>query len=117
MSSFPNDSFGPSRPAVPGDIIVLYGTGWGQTTELLLAGELATGAASLLPNANPMVSFGGAIMSTEDVLYIGGTPGTAGLRQLVIRVPADAQPGDNEVILIVYGKSTPAGPVVPVAAP
>ncbi len=116
-NSFPNDRFGPSRPAEPGDIILLYGTGWGETTAGLAAGELASGAAELLPEANPMVTFGGIPMSSEDVLYVGVTPTTAGLYQLAIRVPANALPGNNEVILTVYGKSTPVGPVIPVVVP
>lgn len=56
-------------------------------------------------------------MAAQDVLYVGVTPGTAGLFQLAIRVPAGAQPGDNQVVLTVYGQSTPVGPVIPVAAP
>jgi uncharacterized protein (TIGR03437 family) len=124
------DQYGPSRPAVPGDIIVLYGTGWGETTAALGTGELASGAAELLPDANPTVIFGGVALAPEDVLYVGATPNTAGLYQLVIRVPAVAIPGSqqipgrvtditrcgfqcNQVILTVYGKSTPVGPVIP----
>jgi uncharacterized protein (TIGR03437 family) len=116
-SAFPNDSFGPSRPANPGDIVLLYGTGWGETDPSYAAGELATGAAQVLPEASAMVSFGGIIMDAADVLYVGVTPGSAGLYQLAIRIPEGAQPGDNEVVLTVYGKSTPVGPVIPVAAP
>ena len=110
------DQFGTSRPAMPGDIIVLYGTGWGETTAALDTGELATAAAELLPVANPMVSFGGIFLAPEDVFYVGVTPQTAGLFQLAIRVPAGAQPGNNQVVLTVYGKSTPVGPVIPVVA-
>jgi uncharacterized protein (TIGR03437 family) len=111
------DEFGTSRPAVLGDIIVLYGTGWGETTAALVTGELASGAAELLPEANAMVTFGGIPMDSEDVLYVGVTPTTAGLFQLAIRVPLGATPGNQSVILTVYGKSTPIGPVVPVVAP
>jgi uncharacterized protein (TIGR03437 family) len=64
-----------------------------------------------------MVTFGGIPMAAEDVFYVGVTPGTAGLYQLAIRVPASAIPGDNQVVLTVYGKSTPLGPVVPITSP
>ncbi len=114
---FPNDSYGPSRPAVPGDIVLLFGTGWGPTEAFGSAGYPISGAGELLPGANPMVTFGGAVMAPEDVLYVGVTPGYAGLYQLAIRIPATAQPGNNQVVLTVYGKSTPTGPVVPVASP
>ena len=110
------DQFGPSRPAKPGDIILLFGTGWGSTTAGLMTGELAPGAAEVLAGANPMATFGGVPLSAGDVFYVGVTPGAAGLFQLAIRVPAGAQPGNNQVVLTVYGKSTPAGPVIPVAA-
>ena len=56
-------------------------------------------------------------MAVEDVLYVGLTPGYAGLYQLAIRVPANAVVGNKQVVLTVYGKSTPVGPVVPVALP
>lgn len=111
------DVFGGSRPAKAGDIIVLYGTGWGDTTAALGLGELATGAAQLLPAANPTVSFGGIFLPPEGVLYVGVTPGTAGLYQLAIRVPAVSIPGNYQVVLTVYGKSTPIGPFVPVTSP
>jgi len=67
--------------------------------------------------ANPMVSFGGGFLASEDILYVGATPQAAGLCQLAIKVPANAQPGNNQVALTVYGKSTPVGPVVPVVLP
>jgi uncharacterized protein (TIGR03437 family) len=53
----------------------------------------------------------------ECILYVGVTPQNAGLYQLVIKVPENAQPGNNEVVLTAYGKSTPLGPVVPVPLP
>ncbi len=110
-----NDQFGPSRPAKPGDIILLYGTGWGPTTAGLATGELASVAAEVLPKASPKITFGGIVMSPDDIFYVGVTPGTAGLYQAAIRVPTTAQAGNNQVVLTVYGKSTPVGPVVPVA--
>lgn len=111
------DQFGPSRPAVPGDIILLFGTGWGDTEPNLSTGELAPGAAQVLPDANPMVLFGGVLLVPEGVFYVGVTPNTVGLFQLGIRVPAGATPGNHQVVLTVYGKSSPAGPVVPVRGP
>ncbi len=111
------DEFGTSRPAMPGDIIVLYGTGWGETEAALSTGELASRAAELLPDARPIVTFGGIPMHREDVFYVGVTPTTAGLYQLAIRVPAIAMTGNNQVVLTVYGKSTPIGPVIPVVVP
>ncbi|MDA1234057.1 MAG: hypothetical protein O3A53_04585, partial [Acidobacteria bacterium] len=94
-----NDEFGPSRPAKPGDIVLLFGTGWGPTTAALGTGQLATGSAQLLPDANPMVSFSGIFLAPQNVLYVGVTPNTAGLYQLAIRVPGIAIPGNYPVVL------------------
>ncbi len=110
-----NDQFGPSRPAKPGDIILMYGTGWGDTTAHLGTGVLAGGAASVVVEAAPSITFGGVPLAAEDIFYVGVTPGTAGLYQAAIRIPATAQAGNNQVVLTVYGKSTPVGPVVAVA--
>jgi uncharacterized protein (TIGR03437 family) len=115
VSAFPNDSFGPSRPAKPGDIVLLYGTGWGPTAAALTTGELASEGAQVLENA--MVTFGGIPLAADDVLYVGVTPLTAGLFQLAIRIPDGTSPGNKQVVLTVYGKSTPLGPVIPVATP
>jgi uncharacterized protein (TIGR03437 family) len=112
-----NDQFGPSRPAKPRDIIVLYGTGWGDTEAHLETGQLASEAAELLPEANHKITLGGIQLANGDVLYVGVTPEAAGLYQAVIRIPLNTQPGNKQVVLTVYGKSTPVGPVIPIGGP
>lgn len=114
---FNEPGFGPSRPAKPGDIILLYGTGWGDTTANLATGQLAPGAAEVLPEANRKITLGGVQLDPSDIFYVGVTPQTAGLYQAAIRIPANAPAGNQPVVLTVYGKSTPAGPVIPIAAP
>jgi uncharacterized protein (TIGR03437 family) len=115
---FTDEEFGPSRPAKPGEIVLLYGTGWGPTGPVVLTtGERAAGAAKVLEAANPTVSLDGFLLAPEDVFYVGVTPGTAGLFQLAIRIPEGTTPGNKQVVLRVYGKATPLGPVIPVAAP
>ena len=110
------DEFGPSRPAKAGDIILLFGTGWGPTERPLATGELAPGPAEVL-DANPLVTLGGIPLAADDVLYVGVTPNTAGLFQLAIRIPQGTTPGNKQVVLTVHGKSTPLGPVIPIGAP
>lgn len=112
-----NDEFGPSRPARPGDVVVLYGTGWGETTANLGTGELASEGAEVLPAANRKLTLGGIQLADEDLIYVGVTPQTAGLYQAAIRIPANTTPGNKQVVLTVYGKSTPVGPVIPIGAP
>ena len=112
-----HDQYGPSRPAKPGDIVLLYGTGWGETTANLTAGQLATAGAEVLPSANRKLTLGGMQLADEDLIYVGVTPQAAGLYQAAIRIPANTTPGNKQVVLTVYGKSTPVGPVIPIGAP
>jgi uncharacterized protein (TIGR03437 family) len=111
------NDYGPSRPAKPGDIVLLYGTGWGETNPSFTTGQLATGAAEVLPAANRKLTLGGIQLSDEDLIYVGVTPEAAGLYQAAIRIPANTTPGNKQVVLTVYGKSTPVGPVIPIGAP
>ena len=104
-----------SRPAQAGDIISVYGTGWGPTTKSTATGELVLEAAALLPEANPMVKLGGFTVPAENILYIGAAPGAAGLYQLNMIVPSLPGIGDRNIELTVYGKSSPVGPAIPVA--
>ena len=108
---------GLARPARPGDLVEIYGTGWGRTTPAAATGELAPGAATLRTEANPKVAIGGVQLAPEDLLYVGLAPGTAGLYQLNIRIPETAAPGNQELTLTVYGKTSPTGPVIPIAEP
>ena len=96
---------------------MLYGTGWGDTTANLATGQLATAAAKLLPSANPKITLGGIQLSEQDLIYVGVTPQAAGLYQAAIRIPVNTTPGNKQVVLTVYGKSTPVGPVIPIGEP
>jgi uncharacterized protein (TIGR03437 family) len=104
----------PSRPTPSGGVIVLYSTGGGVTDQ-----TIATGAGSpFSPPANLLASVT-ANVGTEaaKVVFAGMTPGTAGLAQVNIVVPAtgpDGQPlppGDYPVVLTVDGVKSNAGDV------
>ena len=71
----------PTEPVKPGDIIVLYGTGFGPTNPPLPTGQLVTTAA---PLANPVqITIGGA---TASVAFAGLIQ--AGLYQFNVTVPS-----------------------------
>ena len=79
------------RPAKPGDIIVMFGVGFGQTTPG--ATEGAAGAAQSIAGAN--VSFGGLFVNGvtyADSLFTGLVPGLVGLYQINVKIPADLIP-------------------------
>ncbi len=91
----------PSRPVKAGEILILFGVGFGPTSPTVPAGELFSGAA-------PSV--------TEPQFFIGGMPATvlfagiveAGLFQFNIVVPS-APSGDQILTASVGGVTTPQG--------
>jgi uncharacterized protein (TIGR03437 family) len=104
----------PSRPTPSGGVIVLYSTGGGVTDQ-----TIATGAGSpFSPPANLLASVTANVgTQAAKVVFAGMTPGTAGLAQVNIVVPAtgpDGQPlppGDYPVVLTVDGVKSNAGDV------
>jgi uncharacterized protein (TIGR03437 family) len=103
---------GASSPAKPGDVIILYTTGFGPTTPPIPSGQVVTSAA-------PVVNLS-AITAT-----IGGLPATvqwagitmAGVWQLNVQVPLGAPTGDAAIVAQIGGKSTQGGAFVTVQGP
>jgi uncharacterized protein (TIGR03437 family) len=94
-------------PAKPGEIVVLFGDGFGLPVTTLTPGsedqwgELATW---------PQVSIGGATASVQWAGVI-----SPGLYQINVTMPSTATTGDNQVIATYAGASSPAGAMIPVA--
>ncbi len=107
-----------TRPARPGEFIVLYATGFGLTTPAFEAGEIPqnhpSGPTGEIDKAQMTVMIGEFMVLAEDIFYAGVAPCCAGLNQLVIRVPAAVPDGDHEVIVTINGVSAPAGPFISV---
>ena len=99
-------------PAVPGEFVTLFGTGFGAVEPPLEAGQIP-GAAAVLANAAAF-TVGGIAVPPEDVLYAGASPCCAGLYQFTLRVPPDIPDGDAAVTATVSGISTPKGPFLTV---
>jgi uncharacterized protein (TIGR03437 family) len=98
---------GPLRPAKPGDVLTLYGTGFGATSPPTNAGEIPTKIArTVLP---PKVTVGGVVLASSDVLYAGVALFSAGLYQVNIRIPASVPDGDQPVTLQLGQYVSPAG--------
>ncbi|HEV2687695.1 MAG TPA: choice-of-anchor V domain-containing protein [Bryobacteraceae bacterium] len=101
------------RPAKPGEIVSLYGTGFGDTNPSVATGQLATGAASLTNSITVII--GGVTLASGDVLYAGLSPGSiSGLYQFNVRVPASVSDGDVPVSISIGGFQTQAGTTIPV---
>ncbi|HET8546410.1 MAG TPA: hypothetical protein VFL57_00320 [Bryobacteraceae bacterium] len=97
-----------SAPARPGSVVTVYATGLGLTSPAFAPGELPTSAAS--PVGRVEVALGGNVLAPEDVLYSGVTPGSAGLYQVNIRVPATVTDGEQPIAIRVGAVLSPAGP-------
>lgn len=102
-----------ARPAHPGEIISLFGTGFGDTSPSLTAGQLDSGIANLTNSIT--VTIGGVTLSSSDVLYAGLSPGSiSGLYQINVRVPASTPAGDIPVTITIGGSQTQSGATIPV---
>jgi uncharacterized protein (TIGR03437 family) len=102
-----------ASPASPGDIVSLYGTGFGDTSAPFVAGQLATGIAML---TNPItVTIGGTALAASDILYAGLSPGSInGLYQFNVRIPSTAPTGEVPVTISIGGVETQAGVTIPI---
>jgi uncharacterized protein (TIGR03437 family) len=98
-----------ARPAARGGIIIIYGTGAGDTTPLLATGEAApaSGNPLVLTKVQPSVTIGG---KNTTVLFSGLAPGFVGLWQINAVVPADVTPG-TAVSLVVTAAGVPSNTV------
>ena len=99
------DLFGgvlPARPAKPGDIVQLFGNGFGPTDPEVPSGRLFSGAAFL--EADMGVLIGGI----EARVFFAGLS-AAGLNQLNVAIPEGLPGGDVEVIADTLGRRTQEG--------
>jgi uncharacterized protein (TIGR03437 family) len=95
------------RPARPGDILSLYGTGFGPTSPPINTGDIPKTTANVVLPVK--VTIGGVTLAAADILYAGIVPGKAGQYQLNIRIPDAVPDGDQPVTLGLGLYSTPAG--------
>ncbi len=102
-----------AKPAKPGDLVTLYGTGFGATDPAFPAGAIASG----LPKVTTAytITIGGATVPATDVTYFGISPGSiSGLYQINARIPSGAADGDLPVVLQMGGLKTQDGATIPV---
>jgi len=94
-------------PAKPGDVLTIYGTGFGVTSPVFPSGELPDRAGPTVEKAR--VSLGLVDLADTDVLYCGAAPFLAGVYQLNSRVPANLPDGDYPLMLRLGNAATPSG--------
>ena len=96
-------------PAHAGDVLVAFGVGWGATNSTDPIGTLATAAASVTGSYSLK-------LGDQDVtpLYVGLTPGFAGLYQVDFVIPT-LPAGNQSLVLTVNGAPTPSGGYITIA--
>jgi uncharacterized protein (TIGR03437 family) len=95
-------------PAKGGEIIVLYATGLGKAVKNPATGELPPYLSEIANLSGLKVSFDGTVVDPSRIIYAGITPGSAGLYQINLALPADIGSGP-EIRVAVGSVSTPAG--------
>lgn len=101
-------------PARAGDVVILYGTGFGLSEPVYQAGEVVSGQARLRDPVT--ITVGGTTLAAADILYAGLAPQIiSGLQQFNIRIPQSTAAGNVPIRITVGGVATPtAGAVLPV---
>jgi len=95
-------------PAAPGEVIILWGTGFGPTDPVVPAGQVVTGAP--LVRTPIRVRVGGV---QAEYFATALAPGFTALYQVAIRIP-DVPNGDHAVVAEIDGVSSPADAVIAV---
>ncbi|MCY4189122.1 MAG: hypothetical protein OXD30_11630 [Bryobacterales bacterium] len=103
-------------PALPGDVVTFFGTGFGLTEPVLAAGEIPA-LPSVLADAGIGLMLGQTMVPQDHIVYAGATPGVAGLYQLSARIP-DAMPAGEFAVSVMAGmQSSPPGPMIAIGIP
>jgi uncharacterized protein (TIGR03437 family) len=90
-----------ARAARPGDVLSIFGTGFGVTIPRVPTGEIYQGDARIPGNAHTRVFIGGL---RAELLFAGQSG--AGLNQLNVRVP-NLPPGDHPVRVVIGAAPSP----------
>jgi uncharacterized protein (TIGR03437 family) len=97
-----------SHPAKPGDVLVIYGVGFGQTSPVAVEGIAANGAPLLQNAATTTVDLGGPIGLgvTTAAGYSGLTPTAVGLYQINVTVPLNVPLSNSLPVTATVGSAT-----------
>ena len=101
-----------SAPAAPGDILILWGTGFGPTNPATPAGVVVTGAPAAA--TAPVITVGGMQVPVVGTAVL--TPDSAGLYQVAIQLPASVPTGAVSIQASVGGVTSPATTLIFVGA-
>jgi uncharacterized protein (TIGR03437 family) len=89
-----------TTPAAPGDVVILWSTGLGSTSPATPAGQQVPATQVYATATAPVVTIGGI---QANVIGAALSPGSAGLYQIAVAVPAGVPTGDQPVAIQVNG--------------
>jgi uncharacterized protein (TIGR03437 family) len=92
--------------AKPGDVIILWGTGFGPTNPIAPAGEPVPGDKTYSTTTLPTVTINNVAAKVYDAAL---TAGAGGLYQVAIQVPDSIPDGDWPVVATIGGVESTAG--------
>lgn len=99
---------GDENPAMAGSVLTAYFTGQGLLDSWVAEGVPAPSDHLMRPVAQASATVGG---KPVEILFIGLTPGSVGLAQANIRIPADLAAGEYPLVLTVGGVQSNAAVV------
>jgi len=102
-----------AAPARPGDIVILFATGLGETNPEAIWLQAPNGAARLKRESEFGVILDNTLLPSDRVLYAGAAPGFAGLYQINLKLP-DKLADDPEIRIALGGQISPTGLRLPV---
>jgi len=98
-------------PAKPGEVIILWGTGFGPTTPPAPVGVEAPSGTTYYAAGTVTVAVGG---TPAQVYATALSPGYAGLYQVAIQIPTTLANGDYPVVATISGAQSPSGTLITV---
>ena len=100
-----------TAPAKPGDVVVLWGTGFGPTDPADPVGEETPGKPTYSTTTLPTVTLNGVSVKVYGAALAAGD---GGLYQVAIQVPSSMADGNWEVEASIGGEKSPSGVVLAV---
>jgi uncharacterized protein (TIGR03437 family) len=96
-------------PARPGEVIILWATGFGPTTPAVPSGQIVPPGLYIVDGVT--VTLGGQPVA---VLGTALSPGFAGLYQIAIQLPSNLPNGDYELVATINGSRSPSNALLTV---
>jgi uncharacterized protein (TIGR03437 family) len=103
----------PAAPAKTGEIVVLFATGMGKSAPNPGVGEIPTYSAPITNLSTLQVTLAGKTVDPSLIKYAGVSPGSAGLYQINLEIPANT-PSNPAIQVTIADQTSSPGLALPV---